>query len=419
MALARRHPVVRDDASDGAGGHPGRRRLGRRGGRLGERLLTPLLLGVDIGTSTIKALLLDADGAEVAHAAVSTPFVSDRRGVRATQAGGRVEMAVDDLRAALEEVVRGLDGEARRRVSAVGIAGQAESGAPLDAGGKPLAPVIGWHDGRGEEAVRTLERALGPDLALRIGQPVRTVLTAAKLGWLVDHGIGRPARWLGVPELCLHALTGAEATEHSLAARTGCYDVGTREWIPEVADALGFGLDLFPPVRPAGAVMGRTSWPGLPDGVPVTIAGHDHLAGMAGAAVGPHRLGNSVGTAETVVRRSPVRPDRAEARRLQIALTVYPGGREWAALVSGARAGIVLDTAAVALGHTPPELDRLAATAAPVDLRDAVDALAHGEPVTFPDAPPGAVWAGLLDALSARTADACVRMTQLLGPAEG
>ncbi len=158
---------------------------------------------------------MDAGGREVGAATVTTPF---------TTTGGRVEMLVDALLACLHDVLAAL-GDGRRHVVAVGVAGIAESGAPLDSARRPLAPVIAWHDERGAEAVALLEREFGSDLALRNGQPPNTKMTAAKLGWLVAHGLHGMDRWLGVPELALRALAGAEATEHSLAARTGCYDV--------------------------------------------------------------------------------------------------------------------------------------------------------------------------------------------------
>ena len=81
---------------------------------------------------------MDAAGREVGHAVVATPFVTD---------GGRVEMEVDALLGALAAVLPELGGR-RRRVAAVGIAGVAESGAPLDAAGRALAPIMAWHDSR-------------------------------------------------------------------------------------------------------------------------------------------------------------------------------------------------------------------------------------------------------------------------------
>lgn len=357
-------------------------------------------------------MLVDEAGTVVGRAAAPTPF----------SAG---EMPAEHLRGCLAGVLGRLEAGARRAAAAVGFAGVAESGAPLDGRGRALAPIIAWHDPRGQEAVDALEGALGPQLAQRIGQPVRPVLTAAKLGWLVAQGMPAPARWLGVPELGLHALTGAEVTEFSLAARTGCYDVAARGWIPEVGEVLGFPVGVFAPVCAAGEVMGRISpagaaWSGLPTGIPVTVAGHDHLVGMAGAGVAREQAGNSVGTAETLLRRCPALPDRVAARQGRIAVTVHPGGTAWVALASAARAGIVLETAAAALGSTPPELDRRAGRAEPVPLdATAIDRLAHGQPVELPRADAGAVWAGVLDALAARTADACARLGGLLGRAEG
>lgn len=373
-----------------------------------------MLLGIDVGSSRTKAVLVDREGREVLTAAVATPFRSG---------GGRVEMEVDELRFCLQAVLADL-GPARAGVTGVGIAGMAESGAPLDAAGRALAPVIAWHDGRGEEAAATLERRFGDGLALRIGQRIRSVLTVAKLGWLADHGLEAMVRWLGVPELVLQELTGEEATEFSLAARYGCYDVGARDWIAEVPAALGFSVNVFPAVRPAGETMGLLSpaaaaWSGLPAGVPVTIAGHDHLAGMAGAGVRAGEAANSVGTAETIVARTPALPDVAAALREGVRVTVYPGGREWAALFGAARAGLVLEAAAGAFGRSVAELDRLATGAEAVHVgSEVLDALAHGRPAPLPDAPPGAVWAGLLHALTARTAEGYARLTRITGPCE-
>src|SRR2546430_2548697 len=208
-----------------------------------------LLLGLDLGTSTCKALLLDASGTEVAVAAAPTPFVSSE---------GLTEMRVEDLWATAGGLIPAL-GDRRSRVAAVGIAGMAECGAPLDRSGGVLAHVISWHDPRGEEVVRRLTEAFGDSLGLRTGQRPRAVSSVAKLGWLVANGCGPVERWIGVPELCLWDLTGTQATEHSLASRTGCYDVLEGRYLPDVAAAAGRSAGVFAAGRRAGGPMGRGS----------------------------------------------------------------------------------------------------------------------------------------------------------------
>jgi sugar (pentulose or hexulose) kinase len=347
-----------------------------------------LLLGIDLGTTRIKSVVIDADGVEQAAASVATPFAASRDGV---------EMEVADLERALAVVVAGL-GPVREQVAAVGLAGMAESGAPLRAG-RPAGPVIAWHDGRGEETVASLEARFGSALPRWTGRRLRTVSSVAKLGWLLDHGLRTPDLWLGVPELGLWLLTGAETTEHSLAARTGAYHVTDRTWLTEVTDHLGLPAGVFPEVRPAGSAMGSVSEEaarrfGVPAGVPVTVAGHDHLAAGAGLDASAEDLLNSVGTAETVFRRTDSAPDVERALALDLAVTLWPGGTRWAVLASAARSGAVLGELAACLGHTPAELDRMAESGAAG----------------------GRQWSAALAELTSRTNVAGARVAELVGP---
>jgi xylulokinase len=370
-----------------------------------------LLLGLDLGTSRIKALLVDGDGGEAGCTAVATPFD-----------GG--EMTVESLIDAVGRTCQQLEPEDRQRVAAVGIAGLAESGAPLGPGGRPQAPIIAWNDPRGAEVVERLRAQLGAGLERAIGQPLRTVSSVAKLGWLIEHGAGPVERWLGVPELALAALTGRHVTEFSLAARTGAYHLRERRYLPDVLAILGVG-PVFPPVAAAGADMGRITaagarWSGVPAGIPVTLAGHDHLAGMIGAGVGASQIGNSVGTAETVVTSLGPRswPDADLSLSLRAAVTLLPGGKGPALLASAARSGLVAAAVTAALGCSAAELDRCAGTAATVAVEpQVIDAAVEGEPLDLPPGPPGAVWNGVLAALSERTWDAVDRLQRVAASA--
>ncbi|HZQ77152.1 MAG TPA: FGGY family carbohydrate kinase [Acidimicrobiia bacterium] len=378
-----------------------------------------MLLGIDVGTTRIKAVVVDGAGQEQGSRFAPTPF---------RPVAGGVEMDAADLHRALVEVVAGV-APAREEIAGIGVAGLAESGAPLRAG-RVVAPVIAWHDGRGEETVASLERRFGPALARWTGRRVRTVSSLAKLGWLLDHGLAPPDRWLGVPELALRFLTGAEATEYSLAARTGAYHVTEKRFLAEVVAQVVAGPPdgpadgLFPPVLPAGAVMGRVSEAAaddfqIPAGIPVSIAGHDHLAAALGLGARPGDLYNSVGTAETLVRRMDAVPDVDRALGLDLAVSLWPGGRAWAVLASAVRAGLVVGTLADHLGVEPATLDRLAGgegddggargagDPAPVDL---------GQGIVVPAGPPAEMWTATLRALAGRTAAAADRVASLSGP---
>ncbi|MDQ3973616.1 MAG: FGGY family carbohydrate kinase, partial [Actinomycetota bacterium] len=172
----------------------------------------PLLLGLDVGTTGIKALLVDRSGQRQGFATAPTPFSRGPEGV---------QMSAEALQDGMRQVLAAL-GRDRQRVAGVGLAGMAESGAGLDADGRALGPILAWHDRRGQDTVSRLTERFGSDLATRIGQPLRAVSSVAKLGWLCAQGVGGLRRWLGVPELCLFWLSGTAATEYSLAARTGC-----------------------------------------------------------------------------------------------------------------------------------------------------------------------------------------------------
>jgi xylulokinase len=337
--------------------------------------------------------VIDAAGDERAAASVPTPFAASADGV---------DMEVADLERALAAVV-GAIGPIREQVAALGVAGMAESGAPLRAG-RAVGPIIAWHDGRGEETVASLEARFGPALPRWTGRRVRTVSSLAKLGWLIDHGITAPDRWLGVPELALFLLTGAEATEHSLAARTGAYHVTEGCFLREVTAHVLAGGDsdpgrLFPAVRAAGAATGVVSLEasaryGIPAGIPVTIAGHDHLAAAAGLGGEPEDLFNSVGTAETVFRRTDAAPDLDRALDLDLAVTLWPGGMSWGVLASAARSGVVLRELAASLGHSPAELDRPAESGSEA----------------------GRQWSAAIADLVTRAVAAGARVAELVGP---
>jgi xylulokinase len=156
---------------------------------------------------------------------------------------------------------------------------------------------------------------------------------------------------------------------------------------------------------------------GIPIGIPVTIAGHDHLAAAAGLGGGPGDLFNSVGTAETVFRCVGSLPDVERSLQLDLAVTVWPGGDAWGVLASAARSGLVIDALTAHLGIDAAHLDALAErSVASVTDHPAGDPVALGQGIEVPAGSPREMWTATLGALARRTAAAAKRVAAVAGP---
>ena len=236
--------------------------------------MTDLLLGIDVGTSACKAVVVDRAGLERAHGQSATPW-------RRVPTGAEVDPdALFD--AAVAAARAALAGAAEGRVCAVGVTSMAEGGVLLDGHGRLLAPVIAWHDARGDEEASQLADDLGTDrFAESTGLPASPLCSLAKLRWLVEHkpATRSAARWLNVAEWVVRQLGGRDVAELSLASRTGLLDLSARAPFTEAIAWGGLPDDLLPELVTAGTPAGTADASGLPEckGAVLTVAGHDHL----------------------------------------------------------------------------------------------------------------------------------------------
>ena len=202
-----------------------------------------LWLGLDVGTTAVKAAVFDAGFELVSHGRAPTPW----RGS---------ELDPDELlAAAIAAAERALDG---RRVAGVGVASMAETGVLTDDALRPVVPSIAWWDERGADEAAELADAL-PDFSERTGQPPSAMCTLAKYAWMRRNwpDAARGTRWFNVAEWIVLGLGGEPRPEASLASRTGFYDLHTgRAWAPAMAwvDA---PETLAPPHVPAGTPLGN------------------------------------------------------------------------------------------------------------------------------------------------------------------
>jgi sugar (pentulose or hexulose) kinase len=260
------------------------------------------LVGIDIGTSRVKALVFDLDGRELSDGHVETPW-------RITSSGAEAEP--DELYKAVLDAVRlALRATPEGTVAGVGVTGMAEAVALLGKRGEAVAPTIAWFDERGEEERTELERDVGDArFAALTGLPVSRLATIVKLRWMLRHFPDAPSArcMLSVPEYIAYRLGGERAAEPSLASRTGLFDVNSESWSAELLEWVGLPDDVFPDAVAAGSVLGRvvdrSSELERLRGAAIALGGHDHLCAAVGSGViSQKEVLNSCGTAEAYVR---------------------------------------------------------------------------------------------------------------------
>jgi sugar (pentulose or hexulose) kinase len=271
----------------------------------------PLLLGLDLGTTSCKAAVVDHGGREVAHGRAPVPWERVPTGAEIAP-----ERLVDAALAAAREA---LAAAPAGRVGALGVASFAETGVLLDHRGEPVAPAIAWHDSRGAEQAARLVAELGDErFSERTGLAPRPLCSLVKYRWLRDEHepAARGVRWLNGAEWIVHRLGGDQVAELSLASRTGWLDVHARDWWDEALAWSGAPAGLLCEPAPAGTAAG-TAGEALDGarGAVLAVGGHDHLSAAVGAgATGEGDVLVSWGTAHAFIRAvAPLAPERVRA----------------------------------------------------------------------------------------------------------
>lgn len=260
-----------------------------------------LLAGLDVGTTSVKALLLTGEGTEVALGRAPTTWTTTEHGTETTG-----QAVLDAARQALAQALVQVPGD---RVTGIGIASMAESGVLVSADDTPVAPVVAWHDRRDEQQLHELVATFGAEaFSTRTGLPLWTQWSLTKHRWLVDHlpSARSAVRRYNIAEWVARGLGGDPVAELSLTSRTGWLDLATKRLWDEALSWSGATASLLPPLVQAGTAIGTAYTGGdlaAADGAVLTIAGHDHQAAVVGLGCsGPGDEFDSCGTAEAFVR---------------------------------------------------------------------------------------------------------------------
>lgn len=289
---------------------------GRGSPRAAEPLM-PLLLGIDIGTTSVKTALLDADGrtlvttAEAAH-----DLHSPHPGWAEEQPQRWWDNATATVRAVLQQA-----GVGGRDIAGVGVSGMVPALLLLDAHGVPLRPSIQQNDARATEEIAELRREIDQSRLFQLtGGVTNQQHIGPRVRWLQRH---EPDAWTQARTLCgsydylVFRLTGERSLERNWAIESGLYDLRTDAWLPDQLRIAGIDPTQLPPVRDPAAVVGGITQRaadaiGLRAGTPVIAGSADHVA--SALAAGLRREGDLLikvrrGRRHPVLRRPT--PDRS------------------------------------------------------------------------------------------------------------
>lgn len=351
-----------------------------------------MFLGIDLGTSGVKAVVTGADGALVAQASAPLAVSYPR--------SGWAEQDPADWWHAAELAVAGLPAEIRAGVRGIGLAGQMHGATLLDAADRPLRPAILWNDGRSGAECAELEwrepraRAITGNLAM-------PGFTAPKLLWVAEHEpalFERTASVLLPKDYVRLCMTGDKASDMSDSAGTLWLDVGARRWSDAMLAATGLGVEHMPRLyegsEPTGVLRAEVArrW-GMPR-VPVAAGAGDNAAGAIGVGViaeGDALL--SLGTSGVIfVATDRFRPNPADA--VHAFCHCLPG--LWHQMAVHLSAASCADWAAVQLGLAgPTALFELAVSSPPDEGEELFLPYLGGERTPHNDPAIRATWLGL------------------------
>jgi sugar (pentulose or hexulose) kinase len=368
-----------------------------------------LLVGLDVGTTSVKAAVVTADGTEVAHGRATTPW-------QATATGAELD-ADALLSAGWDAINQALSLAPDGTVAGVGVTSMGESGVLVDRHGRPVTPVVAWYDVRDDAEARLLSRELGARFSAQTGLPLRSQWSLTKHRWLVRHvpDVTSAARRFNIGEWVVRGLSGVEASDLSLASRTGWLDLRGRAWWSESLEWSGIAESLLPPLAPSGEPLGKVSSEDAPvrlRGAAVAVAGHDHQAAAVGAgASGPGDELDSCGTAEALVRAVPLGlSDAAISELVETGITVgWHVLRDHWSLLGATRGGLLLRRVLDLLGRSSAGLPVLDAAARSLpdaaDMR-ITDRMGAGLDITAirDGASPGLLWRAAVDSATEQAA---------------
>ncbi len=270
------------------------------------------LMGIDLGSTSLKAIVYDPDGNQVA--------VGSRPTQRSHPDPEHPEWTVwqpaqiwGDTAAAVKDAVGQLD---QPTIRAVAVTGMGMDGLPVDADGEALYPMISWHDPRTAPQMQWWKDHIGLERQFAVGgNPLWPINSALRIRWMMENRpeiIDRTHKWLLIEDFLNYMLCGRQVTDHSMASCTLLFDQTERCWSDQLIRDAGIDPSILCEIETSGTLIGEVhraaaEATGLPAGTPVVLGGHDHLCGaLPVGAFLPGVVLDVTGTWETVVTSTDI-----------------------------------------------------------------------------------------------------------------
>lgn len=268
------------------------------------------LIGADIGSQSVKAVLLDPDGCEVTSAGQACSMTHP--------ASGWAEQDPAQWRDGLAAAIRGVlrsSGVAPAEITHLGLASQVDGVVPVDRSLRPLRPAIIWLDRRAAGQAGGLAAKLGTEtIFATTGLNTDSSHIAPKIMWLRDHEPQTYRAAAAFPPAggyLLGWLTGTIAQDHANASSTLLYDVKAGAWDEAMLHASGIDPAVLAPIRPAAEIAGTLTAQAA-DALGLTTrcaavvgTGDEHGACVGAGAITPGLVADVTGTAEPVAVTAP------------------------------------------------------------------------------------------------------------------
>jgi xylulokinase len=299
------------------------------------------LLGIDVGTTGVRAAVVTEGGRTLAEA--SEPCPPD------TRVSGRAEADPEAWWVAIRAVLGRIGSRTPLSdIEGIGVVGQAPTAILVDANARPVRPAILWLDARAGAEAKAIEARLGPRVTEAIGgNRSHAYFLGPKLAWLRTHeprALEGAALVVPSHTFIVLRLTGEAACDVSTAMLcTPLFDAHARDWSARGAKAVGIDLAKLPRIAPAHAVVGRVTREvgalvGLREGTPVVAGGGDFAAAALGSGVIEEgQVGLMLGTAGNLL--IPMASPHFDTRLIQ---SHHVGVERWLAL-GGTLCGAALE----------------------------------------------------------------------------